>query len=307
MSAIIQNRSKSSLIMQAIRPFSFTASVTTVLVAAVSAIALNAPHVDWFLLPIVLFGAVLFHTSSNLISEYHDYKYRVDRPDTFGSSRILVDNLMQPKQILLMGYLSLGLGLLLGSVLIYFRGLEILYYGIAGVIGAVFYTAKPFRFKYNALGDILVFLMFGPILILGSYLGLTGHVNTELIWISVPIALLVVGILHANNTRDIKHDTEAKVNTFASVIGLKNSLIEYKFLVYGAYISAILLAVFKILDWYVLTVILSFPGALKNIKEIQKADIDNPQEIAMLDVKTAQHHTQFGILYIIGIILSALL
>ena len=71
--------------------------------------------------------------------------------------------------------------------------------------------------------------------------------------------------------------------------------------------SVILLVVFRILDWYILAVFLSLPGALKNIKEIEKADIDNPQEIAMLDVKTAQHHTQFGLLYIIGILLSAFL
>ncbi len=307
MNTISKDRSKASLYFQAIRPFSFTASVTTVLVAAVSAYAYNSYHIDWFLLPVVLFGAVLFHTSSNLISEYNDYIQKVDREDTFGSSRILVDNLMKPKQVLYLGYIALAFGFLLGGILIYYRGVEILYYGLAGMIGAVFYTAKPFRFKYNALGDLMVFLMFGPILILGSFLGLTGSVRTDLIWISVPVALLVVGILHANNTRDIKHDSEANVNTVASVIGLKNSRLEYKFLVYGAYISAVLLVVFRVLDWYILVVFLSLPGAIKNIKEIEKADIDNPQEIAMLDVKTAQHHTQFGLLYIIGILLSAFL
>lgn len=307
MNAIYKERSKASLYFQAVRPFSFTASITTVLVAAVSALAFRSYHIDWFLLPVVLLGAVLFHTSSNLISEYHDFIHGVDRADTFGSSRILVDNLMTPRQVLFLGYLALVLGFLLGGILIYYRGIEILYYGIAGMIGAVFYTAKPFRFKYNALGDLMVFLMFGPILLLGSFLGLTGTVRTDLIWISFPVALLVVGILHANNTRDIKHDSEARINTVASVIGLKNSRLEYKLLVYGAYLSVILLAVFRILDWYILAVFLSLPGALKNMKEIEKADINNPQAIAMLDVKTAQHHTQFGLLYIIGILISAFL
>ena len=301
-------RSKASIWIQATRPFAFTASVTSVLVAAAAVFLIQPkPHVNWFLFPVVFLGAVLFHTSANLIGEYFDYMKSVDRSDTYGSSRVLVDGLLTPKEILFAGYSALALGFLLGLILVYMRGTDILYIGILGAIACIFYTANPIRFKYIALGDFLIFVMFGPLLVLGAYKGLTGDFNWNIIWLSIPIVLPVVAILHANNTRDIISDTRADIRTLASVIGLKGAQFEYYFLIIGAYTGVFLLIAFGILKLYALVVLISLPGAIKNIKEMANATVEKPADIALLDVKTAQHHTQFGILYLAGILLSAFL
>ena len=302
------HRSKLSIWIQATRPFAFTASVTSVLVAAASTLLIEPrPHVNWFLFPVVFFGAVLFHTSANLIGEYFDYMKSVDRTDTYGSSRVIVDGLLAPKQVLFAGYLSLAIGFVLGLILVYYRGTDILLLGAMGAIACIFYTANPIRFKYIALGDFLIFVMFGPLLVIGAYLGMTGDFNYSVLWISIPIVLPVVGILHANNTRDIISDTRADIKTFASVIGLKGAKLEYYFLIIGAYVGVVLLVVFGIFKFYALISLITLPGAIKNIREMAAATIDKPADIAMLDVKTAQHHTQFGILYLVGIILSGIL
>jgi len=301
-------RSKVSIWIQASRPFAFTASVTSVLVAAATVFLIQPkPHVDWFLFPVIFFGAVLFHTSANLIGEYFDYMKSVDRSDTYGSSRVLIDSLLTPKEVLFAGYLTLTVGFLLGMILVYYRGTNILALGIAGALACVFYTAKPIRFKYIALGDFLIFVMFGPLLVIGAYLGLTGSFNWNVFWISIPIVLPVVGILHANNTRDIISDTRADIKTLASVIGLKAAKIEYYILIIGAYTGVVLLVAFGVFKLYALVSLITLPGAIKNIKEMANASIEKPEDIAMLDVKTAQHHTQFGLLYIVGILLTAFL
>ncbi len=300
-------RSKTSLWIQAIRPFAFSASVIPVLVGLTSALLFFPGNINWLLLPVVLIAAVLFHTGGNLISEYFDYYYAVDREETLGGSRILVDGLLTPKQILNAGILTFAVGFLLGLILVYVRGLDILWLGLFGLIAGVFYTMKPFKFKYIALGDVLIFLAFGPVLVLGSYFAFTGDINWNPVWLSIPIGFLVVGILHANNTRDIKFDKEANIKTFAGLIGINGAKIEYYFLVVGAYISTGVLIATGFVGWYAALVLLSLPVAIKNMKSFSKASLDNPQEIAMLDVMTAQLHMQFGLLYIVGILLTALL
>jgi len=100
------------------------------------------------------------------------------------------------------------------------------------------------------------------------------------------------------------HDTQAKVKTLANVFRLSAAKIEYYFLVLGAYISVILMVIFGILDWPSLIVLISLPPAISNMKLISKAEKDKPQDIAMADVKTAQHHMLFGLLLAIGLLIE---
>ena len=86
------------------------------------------------------------------------------------------------------------------------------------VIGA-FYTVLKFR----ALGDLAVFLNFGILGALGAWVV---QIETfswmPVVW-TVPMAMLVVAILHANNWRDTISDTERRVRTIASLLGDKGS------------------------------------------------------------------------------------
>lgn len=298
-----ENRSKSSLIMQAVRPFSFSASIIPVLVGAVFALV-SSDFVLWELLPVVLLASVLLHAGTNFVSEYYDLKNGLDREETFGSSKVLVDNLMKPKEVLNYGYISFFLGFLLGMILVYYHGLPILALGLIGIAGGIFYTGKPIGYKYIALGDVLVFFLMGPLMVIGSYFSLTGHFDWNVAILSLPIGFLVTAILNANNIRDIMHDGEANIKTIATLIGIESSKKEYYFLIIGSYVSVILMSIFGIISYWSLLIFLSLPVALKNMKEISSAEVNSPQNIAMLDIKTAQLHTQFGLLLTVGILIS---
>lgn len=310
MEANIQNsqRSSFSLWVQAIRPFAYSASVIPVLVGAMYALASYEGPIQWGLYPIVIIAAVLFHTGTNLVSEYFDLKKGVDREDTYGSSRILVDNLMPPSRVLRGGFLCFAIGFLLGLVLVYYRGGDMLMLGLIGLAGGVFYTGKPIGYKYLALGDIAVFMLMGPLMVIGSYFALTGDTNWwDVFYVSIPVGFLVAAILHANNMRDIIHDAKARVKTMAMLIGFRAGKTEYIFLVIGAYLSVIIMIAAGLLHYWTLIVLLSLPPALKNIAEISKANEKEPESLIMMDIKTAQHHMLFGLLYSIGLLLTALL
>ena len=63
-----RTRTKLSIWLQTIRPFSFTASVTPVVVGAVLSLAFPG-QVHWFLFPLVVICSVLLHAATNVVSE----------------------------------------------------------------------------------------------------------------------------------------------------------------------------------------------------------------------------------------------
>jgi len=295
------NRTKLSIWIQALRPFSYTASVIPVLLGAMITLVFYEGKPDWSLMFVIALGSPLFQVGGNLLSEYYDFIHKVDRAETFGSSRVLIEGLLQPKQIFRAGIGALVLLFAIGMILVYFRGIPMLIIGMIGILASIFYTA----FKYRALGDFHIYLTFGPLMVFGTTYALIG--TTELLEISlilsIPIGLLVTAILHANNTRDIMHDTEAGIKTLASALGLKGAQNEYYFLIFGSFLSVIVFIILGIVSPWSLIVFLSIMPALKNVKAMSTAEVTSPAKIEMLDVMTAQHHLLFGLLFSISILI----
>ena len=175
--------------------------------------------------------------------------------------------------------------------------------GVAGALGGYLYSGFM-GYKYFALGDIMVFLLMGPLMVIGSYFALTGNYYYEL-WIeSIPVGCLVLSILQANNHRDIHNDSSAKIKTVSILIGYKISKIEYFSLVISAYASVVVMIAVKMISPLAAIVLLALPMALKNMKLMKNSTPDNSESIAMLDAASAQHHLLFGVLYSIGIIIG---
>ncbi|HEX3073321.1 MAG TPA: prenyltransferase, partial [Ignavibacteriales bacterium] len=70
--------------------------------------------IQWFLLPVALICAMTVHAGSNMISDYFDLKKGVDTKETFGSSKVLVDEILTPREVLRGGLICLAVGFLLG-------------------------------------------------------------------------------------------------------------------------------------------------------------------------------------------------
>lgn len=303
----ISEPSQLSIWIQSARTFSFPASVVPMLVGIVWTLGAYHGHVYWELLPVILLAGVFFHAGTNMTNDYFDYKKGVDREDTYGSSRVIVEGRLKAKSVLNGGLLMFGLGFALGMVLVYYHGWQIFVIGMIGLLGGLLYTGFNVAYKYYALGDLFVFIMFGPMMVLGTFTALTGELDFNTFYVSIPIGLLTVAILTANNIRDIKHDRQANVATMATIMGAKTSIYEYCFLIIGAFASVIIMVALGFLSPWALLVIVSIKPAFDNIKLLSKADENKPEDIIMGDVRTAQHNLMFGLLYTIGILLGVLL
>jgi 1,4-dihydroxy-2-naphthoate octaprenyltransferase len=297
-------RTKFQLWIQAVRAFSFPASMIPGVLGIMMALLINPDNAKWYLIPFILVSLLMLHAASNLISDVDDFRKGVDTKGSMGGSGVLVDNLLTPKQVLRGGLLLFLIAVIIGLPIIYTRGLNVLYLGLIGIFGGFFYTRRPIGFKYIALGDILIFLLYGPAIVTGTFYALTGQYDSHVLYASVPPGLLVVGILQANNLRDIIHDRKANIKTLATIFGGGFAKAEYLFLIGGAYIFVLLLVVFKILSPWSLIVFLSLPPAIKNMTSIRGVRIEETSKIAMLDAQTAQLTLLFGLLLSISVLIS---
>ncbi|MEN8127342.1 MAG: 1,4-dihydroxy-2-naphthoate octaprenyltransferase [Planctomycetota bacterium] len=292
--------------IQVCRPFSYTATVIPVGLGAALAMFQPLP-VRWWLFPLILLASLLIHAGTNLVNEYFDYKKGVDRPGTYGSSRALVDHLVSPEPVFLVGMGCFSLAACIGFVFILIHGWPILVLGVVGMLGGFFYTATPLAYKYLGLGDIFVFILMGPLMVIGSFYVLTGTYDHRVLLVSLPVGCLVAAILSGNNLRDITHDTAAGIRTTATILGFRLARYEYTALVAGAYVAVLAMVASQILPLWSLLTLLTVPLAIKIMKAALQTKRDQPQAIAAIDVQTAQTHLLFGVLLIVSVILGGLL
>ena len=283
----------------ATRPWSFPASTMPSLVAVSYVFYVNkiAPmDVNWWFGVLAFFGAAMFQAAGNLISDFYDFKFGVDRKESYGSSRMLVDDVFKPKTILYFGWILLASGTVLGLILAFNSSYNLFWIGGVGVLCTIFY----YKLKYVALGDLTIMVVYGFLIALGTYLVMTNTLEWRILLVASSLGFLIVNILHANNLRDIRDDGKANVKTQAMILGVKNSILQYILLGVGAYLVIILAVVLKILNPVSLIVLLSFPILMKNIKEIRTSEIDKPEKINDMDGKSAQLVMIFSLLLTIS-------
>jgi 1,4-dihydroxy-2-naphthoate polyprenyltransferase len=302
--------SQIALWWRAARPFAFTVSLIPPILGGLVA-AVENPGLNFSLFRFILagFGCMTAHAGANILSDYYDFKTRVDREGTFGSSGLLVAGIMSPDQMLRGGWIALALAGVIGAYLVLATpgGTFLIWLILLGGLLGVFYTAKPFEFKYHALGDLAVFISFGPAMVLGAYFVQAHHFSWTPLLYSIPIGLLVDAILHSNNLRDIVNDGVVKIKTVPILIGEKWAKIMYQGLVLGAYLITLLLVVAGGMTAFALLVFVSLPMALKVVNMVRNKETVPMEKFAMIDAATAQVHLAFGLLMVIGLALRYLL
>lgn len=298
----------------ATRPFSFPASVMPVLFGTALAATVGGAAFQPIPFALALLAMVCLHAGANILGDISDFRRGLDKVPTPVSGAI-VRGLMTPKTALAGAVTLIAAGSLMGLILVIRTGPALLWIGIVGVAIGVFYTLPPFALKYRALGDFAVFLDFGILGALGAWTVQTHALSwVPALW-AIPIGMLVIGILHANNWRDREGDRTGGFATVAALLGDTGSLRYYGFLVFGA-IAFVPLALLvsraaglgPALPWASALVVLATPKAL-NLwsKALRRHNPAAPFDFIALDGATAQFNIVFGLLYIAGILLGAIL
>jgi 1,4-dihydroxy-2-naphthoate octaprenyltransferase len=302
--------------MIALRPFALPASTMPVIFGTALAWWYGATIDGWHvIMALMAFVAMIcLHSGSNLLNDVGDFEQGVDTITT-PTSGAVIRKIITPRKAFLAATLLMAVGSALGLALVSFVGLPILYIGLVGVAIGVLYTLGPVALKYHALGDLAVFLNFGILGGLGAWTVQTGSMSwVPAVW-AAPIGMLVAGILHANNWRDIDGDTKAKITTVATILGDRASMAYYAFLVYGAFSVVLgILVITQLTDLAptmpltFLVVLLALPLAIKLTRRaVRRTTPESPLDFVALDGGTAQLNLIFGLLCISALGLDALI
>jgi 1,4-dihydroxy-2-naphthoate octaprenyltransferase len=283
----------------ATRPWSFTMSLISVSVGTL--IAAEEGPILWGWYALVCLGIVCFHATANVYNDFFDTRYQVDQPDSptarYRPQPILA-GMFTPRQLLVEGMVLNAVTIAIGMTLAFQRSFLVFWIGFLGFLASVFYTAGPVKYKYRALGELFVFLMWGPLMFEGAYAVQRQALSLKALYLSVPFGILVALVLLANNIRDIDYDSRQKIKTIGILLGGRKSFQVYAALILCAYIYVLAMVLLGILSPWGLLVFLSLPKAIHLLKTFTR----KIPEAA--DAITAQLDTVFGLLLIAALILN---
>ena len=287
----------------ATRPWSFPASAMPVLATFAYmtwVCSLYDMSIDWVSGVLAIVGIVFFHASGNMLSDVRDYKKGVDA----GLNHMpLVNGSFRPKEYVTFSTVLFVLGCIIGFYIMSRCGWPLLY---AAVYGA-FFTLTYATFKYYALGDLVIFLSYGVIPILGTTYATISEYYYPALVLALPIGLITVAILHVNNTRDIESDRAAGIRTLAMLLGKRASINLYVFEVYFPFVLVIATVCCGWLPWYSLIVLLAFPKARANARTVRSSRKLGNECLNMMDAATSQLQLMFSLLLAVSLFVAALL
>ncbi len=279
-----------------LRPFSWTASIIPIGLGAV--LAYRDGYFTWIRFLPLLFGVTLLQGGANIANEYFDLLSGVDRPDKQRASMVLVEKRIEPEVALRASWIIIAIflmGAIIYTAILQLSGL--LLFALLAIFGSYYYTAPPFQLKYRGLGLLSVFLFFGLILPQAIYYTFSGKILLELVWFSLPVALLISAILYGNDLRDLQ--SEDDICTIASILGLERGFYLYVLLNIFPYLIVISTILTGLTSLWGLLVFVTLPLAIKNILQGASGIRGNVKELVKLDQKTAVLHLFFGLLWII--------
>jgi 1,4-dihydroxy-2-naphthoate octaprenyltransferase len=285
---------------EVVRPFSFTASLLPVAVGG--AIALSQGRMHWPLFLAALFGGLGLHIGTNVVNEIYDVRHGIDSITSPRMSMAILKGRISERDAFVVAWSGFLLALVLGIYLTVNRGWPIVLLGLIGFIGGYFYTAPPFQYKYRALGLPLVFLLMGPLMVIGGYYAVTGGFDPSLIVVSIPVGLLVTAILHGNEWRDVAEDTRHGFTTLSAQVGRDAAHWVYVMLVLGAYVAVGLAVMVGALPTLALLTLLSLPLMAWVLRDAERGAEGHLRAIAMIDLMTARLHGAFGVLLLVGLV-----
>ncbi len=234
-----------------------------------------------------ILGVMFGHLSMNLFDDYFDYKVkgsefrdkmaregfraRIAKCDYLTSGQATL------KQLLIACIIFSIISLVFATVIFIERGTVILYYVLALAILGISYSGKPLKLSYRGLGELMIGLIFGPLLMTGVYYSACGAFNWAVVFISIPVGLLVADIVYVHAIMDYEPDKRVGKMTFAVLLGSKKRMLAVLLsILVISYLSIVTGVVLKYLSPYYLLVLLTVPMAV-SLYYLMQEFVRNPQ------------------------------
>jgi 1,4-dihydroxy-2-naphthoate octaprenyltransferase len=233
------NISPVSVWLLAARPKTLPAAISPVVVGC--AVAWADDGFDLVAALAAFAVALLLQIGANLANDVADFRRGADTHDRLGPLRVTQGGLIPPRRVVMATAAVLLAAAVPGLYLVWRGGPVLAMLGLLAIAAAVTYTAGPKPFGYLGLGELAVFVFFGPVAVAGTAYVMTHDVTRLALLSSVATGCLVTAILVVNNLRDIDTDRVAGKRTVAVRIGRGATRWEYTALIAVAYAMPVIL------------------------------------------------------------------
>ena len=283
-------------------------SATLVPIFVGAAIAKFAGYsIEWGWLGLTALGGSLLQIGTNTSNDYFDHvsgtdeiNYNYSNVGLNGGGRGIQMGLISPKGMLKLAIVTFGLSAVVGVPLIQKAGFSILWLGLIGFLSGLFYTAPPFKFSSRkGLGELIIGLNFGPLMVAGSALVQTGKLLPEAFLIGIPIGLLISAVVYVNEFPDHDSDKQTGKNTLIVVLGPEKARAGYVSLVVGAFLSIVALVLSEKLPKEALISLLAAYFGFRAIQTLYKHY--NSRLLEPANWGTIIMHSVTGLLLFIGL------
>lgn len=231
---------------------------------------------------------------SNLANDYGDGVRGTDNEDRVGPERAIQSGNISPdemleaikKNILIIIFLTVALIFSAFGTSYFLYTLLILFLGGLSVYAAINYTMGDSPYGYRALGDVFVFIFFGFVSVIGTYILNIKTIDHLVFLPAISLGLLSVAVLNLNNMRDLEADKKVGKITLAVKLGRDKSKVYHFILVIGAMTVALLFSLLYYVEPYNFLFLISFVPLILHLKKIKKAvkpdDFDSQLKVLAL-------------------------
>ncbi|GAA0588340.1 1,4-dihydroxy-2-naphthoate polyprenyltransferase [Virgibacillus siamensis] len=283
-----------------LRPHTLTASFVPVFIGTMFAIQEHTLHVGLFIA--MLLASMLIQAATNMFNEYYDFVRGLDNDQSVGIGGTIVRDGVKPKTVLNLALTFFGIAVLLGVYICIASSWWIAVIGSVCMLFGYLYTGGPYPIAYTPFGEISSGFLMGTVIICISYYIQTLEFTASVVWISLPIAIFIGGIMMSNNIRDLDGDKENGRKTLAILLGRKKAI---TFLAVMFTVSFVLTAIYiftGLLPLWSLISFLSIVIAVDVIKKFQGKT--KPLEMLPAMVATGKTNTIYGFLLGISLLIS---
>ena len=270
--------------------------------------------VNWGYLLLAVLGLVVAHASNNMINDYFDLEGGIDTDDyvraQYAPHPILsgwVTKRQLATAILFTNAIDLAILLFFVAV----RGPLVVAFAAGGLFVSVFYVAPPIRLKWHGLGEPGVFIVWGPLMTVGTFFVATGSIPAWAWVASLPYAILVTTVLFGKHIDKISADTKIGVRTMPVILGEKRARLVAQGLMVAFYPIVLVAALVGWIGPWVAIVVLGLPRLWQVLKVFQqpRPEVAPHSYVGwpLWFVGQAFVHTRrAGALLILGLILNAI-
>ena len=227
-------------------------------------------QIDVFLLALTAIGAFFLHAGTNVINDYFDHvsgcdeiNVRFVRPFG-GGSRIIQKGLLSPKEVYYGAVSFFAIGSIIGLYLAYVSGWQLLIIGIIGLISGYFYVDTRLNLAGRGIGEFLVGLNYGTLIVMGSFFVQTGGFALEPFVASLPVALLIAALLWINEFQDLEADVAVGKRHLVSRLGRRKAVQAYFYMIAFAYATLLIGMVMGLLPVESLVALVAVPVAIRS-------------------------------------------